>query len=43
MNILDNMQEMINSQWQAAMNRAGITNQDLNRISNAFLYDGFFY
>ena len=41
--ILNAMVEKVRSEWHPAMRRAGIGEQDCERIAGAFLYDGLFY
>ncbi|MBA3563611.1 MAG: HipA domain-containing protein, partial [Gammaproteobacteria bacterium] len=41
--IFDTVIETVSNQWRAAMRRAGVSDQDCERISGAFLYDGLFY
>jgi serine/threonine-protein kinase HipA len=42
-NILDGMVETIRAQWHSTMRRAGVSETDCEKISDAFIYDGFFY
>lgn len=41
--ILYAMKETIGGEWQPAMRRAGVSDQDCDRISGAFLYPGLSY
>ena len=35
--------ETVRAEWQPAMRRAGVTEQDCERIARAFLYEGLFH
>lgn len=41
-NIIDNMVENIKMQWNAVLHSVGVKNSDIQLISQAFLYKGFF-
>ena len=41
--LLDDMQEQITSTWRDTARRAGVSETDCDKISGAFVYEGFFY
>lgn len=41
--ILYSMVEIVRTEWRPAMRRAGVSEQDCERIAGAFLYHGLFY
>ena len=41
--LLDDMQKQIKSTWHETARRAGISEPDCEKISSAFVYEGFFY
>ena len=41
--IFDSITGTVGNRWRPAMHRAGVTDQDCERIARAFLYDGLFF
>ncbi len=41
--LLDDMQKQIRSTWRNTARRAGVSETDCDKISGAFVYEGFFY
>ena len=41
--IFENITQTVRSEWHAAMRRAGVSEQDCERIASAFLHQGLFY
>ena len=41
--LLDDMQKQIRSTWRNTARRAGVSETDCEKISGAFVYEGFFY
>ena len=41
--LLDNLQEQIKSTWYGTARSAGVSELDCEKISSAFIYEGFFY
>jgi serine/threonine-protein kinase HipA len=39
---IDKIVEVVRSEWEPEMHRAGVSEQDCERIAGAFLYEGFF-
>jgi serine/threonine-protein kinase HipA len=42
-NIIDKMIEIISAKWYATLRHAGVSEQDCQKVSSAFLNEGFFY
>ena len=42
-NIIDKMIEIISAEWYATLRHAGVSEQDCQKVSSAFLNEGFFY
>ena len=42
-NLLDDMQNQIRRTWHETARRAGVSESDCEKISGAFVYEGFFY
>ncbi len=40
--IIDNMVEVVRSEWDACLHRAGASNKDCEAISSSLIYEGFF-
>ena len=41
--IFDSVADTVRRRWRPVMRRAGVTDQDCERIARAFLYDGLFF
>lgn len=41
--LIENIINIVRSEWQPTMRRYGVTQADCERIENSFLYEGFFY
>ncbi len=41
--LLDNLQKQINNTWYETARKAGVSELDCEKISSAFVYEGFFY
>ena len=39
--IIDEMEQVVKARWQAIARNEGVTDQDCERISGAFVYEGF--
>ena len=41
--IVDTLVDTVRAQWRPTMRRAGVSEQDCDRVASAFLYEGFHY
>jgi serine/threonine-protein kinase HipA len=40
---IDSIVDVVKAEWEPAMRHAGVGERDCERISGAFLYEGFFF
>ena len=41
--MVDRMVNSVRDGWRPALHRAGVSEQDCDRVASAFVYEGFFY